>query len=157
MINNKAEKSKSTEHAYRIVRSEITTQVSGIKKHIANAKSKGLNSNSPHTGERLQGFVNYVHYYYKKKTRKPEYGQQYIIYGKRLYVFSLKRQKLVTVIEIPSAFDEELERIAKIKNWNTNTKKDYDAPLSKSYEVPKHGKSGKNKKKKNKEERKREK
>lgn len=125
MKNLEKKKINSTQYAFNQYRVNITTQDGNIKKNIKNASSKGVTYQSQKQGHLLgEGVTRFIrgirgYYFHSRESvgRKVSHHQVYKVYKKRLYVFNSGGHKLIALFDFPASLHEELNELAKIKNW----------------------------------------
>ncbi len=86
-MNTTSRKLGVTNHAYDLIRLNITSQKGNMKQNIENAKRWGLEYNHKVITSGIKSFVQYVMRHYRKTASKPNYKQKYIIYGCNLYIY----------------------------------------------------------------------
>lgn len=119
----------TTSHAYNIVYSKITS--SNMKALINNARRWGIDYNHKKITDGIKDFVKHVIWYYRTHSERVNYKQEYVIYGMHLFIFTMDRHKLITVIDIPPKFRKEAITIRNMVKGKKKKKKNYDEPLRK--------------------------
>lgn len=129
------EKIGSTYHAYQLIRVNITEQKGNMKQNIDNAKRLGLVYPNVRIPESIAKFIGWVQFNHRKKTNRKKtagskdnpYAQQYILYGRFLYIFTWDKSKLITIFYLPEHCTDDAATLAlKIKYGRKGKKKKED-------------------------------
>lgn len=128
------ETSRTTRHAYDIIQAKITTQDHSYKRLVSNARQYGLDYMHKLVSDNIRDFVKYVIWYYRTHSKRVNYKQEYIIYGYNLFIFTQRKEKLITILEIPAKFKDDAYKLkSRIKGKDKRKKKKdyYNEPLTK--------------------------